>query len=483
MSSSDEKWNELYANKKNEEWWMKSVVLTACIVIILMSGTMAQKGVQSLQKSLEDGIISINYAGDLLTKAEFAVGELADGLASFQTDVLGIIERTNTGLCPRFKPEGFCQREFEVQSCDFTIQVTYERDIEIDKLDVNTTIDASYNYTVDISEVADNMKDKIGSDERLNLAEVLFPTSPTIYPSLIDFFSRNWTSVDKLSDFAAKINSFATMASETGDRIETLEWLFFLAVAFNIIVGLLAMYMIVHVCVGQKFPSSLKCVQPRVLFPFFIICVSLAFIFATVFLITSMALSDTCVNDPNKRILSMVKDYMGDGLAADYVTDFIQHWFSRCNKEPVSMQKDQAFLNNAQKILQQFDGAMDNITESVIDFCETTDTELFIDMTATSMKYLCGVLGLTLDVREVFQCKTWMPLYYNTMYNVVCYNGIDGMWTIAATQLTTVLMACIVLTFRAVFFDIEPMERDDENEEVVDSVDALDGQIQNDGEC
>ena len=69
------------------------------------------------------------------------------------------------------------------------------------------------------------------------------------------------------------------------------------------------------------------------------------------------------------------------------------------------------------------------------------------------------------------------------VYNVVCYNGIDGMWTIAATQLTTVLMACIVLTFRAVFFDIEPMERDDENEEVVDSVDALDGQIQNDGEC
>ena len=170
----------------------------------------------------------------------------------------------------------------------------------------------------------------------------------------------------------------------------------------------------------------------------------------------------------------MVKDYMGDGLAADYVTDFIQHWFSRkcnrtrsdnlvseekciheiivliqiknilycfllallnlawwvfssplltsesfsiclgCNKEPVSIQKDQAFLNNAQQILQQFDGAMNNITESVINFCETTDTDLFIDMTATSMKYLCGVLGLTLDVREVFQCKTWMPLYYNT---------------------------------------------------------------------
>ena len=50
-------------------------------------------------------------------------------------------------------------------------------------------------------------------------------------------------------------------------------------------------------------------------------------------------------------------------------------------------------------------------------------------------------------------CHSALPVY-----NAVCYNAIDGLWSIAATQFTTVLMTCIILTFRAVFFDLEIVE-------------------------
>lgn len=47
-------------------------------------------------------------------------------------------------------------------------------------------------------------------------------------------------------------------------------------------------------------------------------------------------------------------------------------------------------------------------------------------------------------------------LFYRfEVYNAVCYNANSGFWIIAVTQFTTVLMACIILSFRAVFFDIE----------------------------
>ena len=66
------------------------------------------------------------------------------------------------------------------------------------------------------------------------------------------------------------------------------------------------------------------------------------------------------------------------------------------------------------------------------------------------------------------------------MYNAVCYNATDGFWTIAATQFTTVLMACIILTFRAIFFDLEITENDDieiiggdENNKIIDDGDAV----------
>lgn len=46
------------------------------------------------------------------------------------------------------------------------------------------------------------------------------------------------------------------------------------------------------------------------------------------------------------------------------------------------------------------------------------------------------------------------------VYSALCYNGTAGVWSIAATQFTTVLMACIILTFRSVFFELEIIESD-----------------------
>lgn len=477
---SNDEWNELYATKKKEECWMKTVVLFACIIVICMAAVMARKGVQSLRGSLSDGEASINYAQRLLNGAEDVVNELAVGLGEFQTDVLDLLERTNTGICPRLKPEGICPRLLEVDSCDFTVQIDLEKDITIDKLDVNKTIDVSYNHSVDVSKLSDGIKDKIGLDGTLDLRELLFPNAPNVYRDLMKAFSSDWAFIDKMHDFADTINSVSTIASETEQQISTLNWVFYIAVAFDVIVGLLAVCMIVHILAGEKLPQSLKCAQRRCLFPFFIACVSISFIFAIAFLIASMVLSDTCVNDPSERFLSIAEFYMGDGLAAEYVSDIIKQWISQCAKEPPSMQQDQAFIDEAQVILEEFDVAIKNVAESVTEFCGTTDRYLFADLITTSLKYLCGVIGLSLDLRKAFQCSTWMPLYYNTLHNAVCYNGIDGLWSIAATQFTTVLMACIILTFRSVFLDLETIESDNDCGKKFDVVSLSGDDIQND---
>ncbi|MGK3756251.1 MAG: hypothetical protein ACI8RD_008562 [Bacillariaceae sp.] len=82
--------------------------------------------------------------------------------------------------------------------------------------------------------------------------------------------------------------------------------------------------------------------------------------------------------------------------------------------EPRSIQEDQQFFDQAKKILEKLDGAVQNFTEDATEFCGTTDKNLFADIIATSLKYLCSVIGLSIDVLQAFQCKTWMPLYYNT---------------------------------------------------------------------
>ena len=64
--------------------------------------------------------------------------------------------------------------------------------------------------------------------------------------------------------------------------------------------------------------------------------------------------------------------------------------------------------------LQELNDAIINVTDDVSEFCGTSDPDLFANIIGTNLKYICGVIGLLLDVGKVFQCNTWMPLYYNT---------------------------------------------------------------------
>lgn len=287
---SDDEWNQLYATKKKEECWMKMVVLFACVIVICMACVMAQKGVQSLRGSLYDSQETLKYAGTLLNEGADAVNEVANGLQSFQMEVLDLLERTNKGICPRLKPQGLCERILEVDSCDFTVHIDLEKNITIDKIGVDKSIDVSYNYSVDVSEVADSIRDNIGLDGTLDLRQVLFPNAPQIYQEVIEFFSSNWGIIGKLERVADKISNIAAYATQTEEQAAMIEWVFYIAVVFDIIVGLLALFMIIHILAGDRIPKSLKCIQRRCLLPFFITCVSLAFIFAIAFLISKYSM-------------------------------------------------------------------------------------------------------------------------------------------------------------------------------------------------
>lgn len=68
---------------------------------------------------------------------------------------------------------------------------------------------------------------------------------------------------------------------------------------------------------------------------------------------------------------------------------------------------------------------------------------------------MCSLIGF---ISNLFYFK--IHNFRFTVHNAVCYNAISGFWIIAATQFTTVLMACIILTFRAVFLEVEIEQAD-----------------------
>jgi hypothetical protein len=125
------------------------------------------------------------------------------------------------------------------------------------------------------------------------------------------------------------------------------------------------------------------------------------------------------------------------------------------------------------------------LNDQLVSICGSTSTAIFKDIIDSLLQYTCGIVKILWDVKDALRCSTWVPLYYNTVYSAMCYNGTTGVWAIAATQFMTTLMTCIILTFRCVFFDLEILEDTCHEDAMVvhevDNTNDKDGENEDDG--
>jgi hypothetical protein len=125
------------------------------------------------------------------------------------------------------------------------------------------------------------------------------------------------------------------------------------------------------------------------------------------------------------------------------------------------MTRYEEYLIVAREALVEFISAMYALAADAANVCGATDTSFFVVAADTISGLLCTSLKTLSAIRTTFRCSTWLPIYYEVVYNAMCYNGTGGVWALAATQFTVVFMACIIMTFRAVFWDLEISSNDD----------------------
>lgn len=129
---------------------------------------------------------------------------------------------------------------------------------------------------------------------------------------------------------------------------------------------------------------------------------------------------------------------------------------TECSKPPPdAMTKYEEFLIAARDTLIEFNGAIDKLSAEAADVCGSPDSSFFTGSLVIISDVLCAALKSLVLVQAAFRCQTWLPLYYNAVYNAMCYNGTNGVWALAATLFAVVFMTCIIMTFRAVFWDLE----------------------------
>ena len=76
----------------------------------------------------------------------------------------------------------------------------------------------------------------------------------------------------------------------------------------------------------------------------------------------------------------------------------------------------------------------------------------------TAAKYvneqLCSTATCLGEVRSLFGCSYWQPLYSSAVYETTCYNSAEGFAYVAITQLIIVFVAMLVLTLRVAFYPV-----------------------------
>jgi hypothetical protein len=101
---------------------------------------------------------------------------------------------------------------------------------------------------------------------------------------LVQVFFQDWAIVNKLQEFEQDLVDMLATASYTEDQMSAFDWIFNVAVVFDVTVGLLALALVVFLVLPSwRRGWFLRCIHHRCLFPTFIVLVLLSLIFTIAF--------------------------------------------------------------------------------------------------------------------------------------------------------------------------------------------------------
>ena len=259
---------------------------------------------------------------------------------------------------------------------------------------------------------------------------------------------------------------------------QNLTWIFAVALTAALLLvfmtgGIILPMLFVRDGFIRKFPRTRRCIHCCIV-PAFFMLVVLSFGFALGFVLAAISLSDACHGDVDKRMFRIATEQLdtSDLPFHRHADEFLRWYLSRCETEPgYELEK---YLWKGSRLLADLseeidDGALENIDFD--SFCNRTAgvaaTNNFTNISDSTALLvgevsdgLCQMAGVSFEVRSLFACTTWYPLYSAIVHQSMCGSVSEFAW-VAMTQAVVVLMAMVVLTLRVVIYqDVEVKELD-----------------------
>ena len=238
----------------------------------------ADTSVDGLEQTMNSGTDTILIVQNIITEAVDLMDTLVQDLHALAGD-LSLLLTTINGICPK-KRSQLCDNLLDPDSCDT----------------------AGVFATSIFQQIITRLNDIDGESDPL-------------LPRLIN--TRNG------------LQDMLEVTDNVSDQVDTLDWILSVAMFFALCLSLLTLAMIATLVYPKG--RLVQCIQHRFVMPLFIFLVTLSFLFAISFIIASLALSDTCVDDPDPRFKAVADNYFFD--KSSHVYQFVELYLSRKHQD------------------------------------------------------------------------------------------------------------------------------------------------------
>jgi hypothetical protein len=144
--------------------------------------------------------------------------------------------------------------------------------------------------------------------------------------TLIDFFNSNRTISYQLAGAQSGFTDLINQIEATEEAISNVNWALYLAVAFAIPLSLLCLWIVIAMfCKTDS--TKMKYFQSGCIIPSIALFAILSYAFTGIFIFSSMAVSDVCIDDPDARMLAIAEHHYSQ--LSPFIYQFIQLYMTR----------------------------------------------------------------------------------------------------------------------------------------------------------
>ena len=257
----------------------------------------------------------------------------------------------------------------------------------------------------------------------------------------------------------------ANMANGINKDLQTASGFFYALIAISIVIDVLICIMLAVTVFSAKDISNCftKCVTCALIWPVFIFFLVLSWIFATLFLVFSLAGSDFCYK-PDKIVLTILEQNKSKFDSAIFA--IIIYYVSGCAVVPQAMEDITKLTTMAKTMLATATDVAGKVSQMSVDDLGTDcgldkaganalqkGAQLVYEVSQALEKSLSSFKGIV-------SCQNINPIYTSLVYDATCTEAINGFSWLYGSCFALCIFAMIMITFRAALYPVKRPERD-----------------------